>query len=438
MLKPEFVLAFREAAPYINMFRGKTFVVALSGEGLERGNVHAIAQDLNLLVSLGVRIVLVHGARPQIDAALALRGLPRAFHQEIRITDAAALEAVKHAVGALRLDIEAHLSMSMANSPMQGAQLRVASGNWITARPRGVLDGVDMHYSGSVRKVDADAIAAHLARGELALLSPLGYSPTGEAFNLTMEEVALATAVTLRAEKLIFLVEAGGLIDAAGVFHNALSARDAEAILAAGVSSTELSTALPCAIRATREGVTRSHLVSWREDGGLLLELFTNGGTGTMIARDDLVRVRPASIDDIGDILALIAPLEEKGILVRRSRERLEMEIGNFLLLEHDDRVHGCVAMHPFPNASMAELACLAVAQDRQDAGFGEILLRHVEARARARGLTRLFVLTTQTAHWFVERGFVSADIDALPVERQACYNNQRRSKVFVKTLPAE
>ena len=435
MLHPDFVLAFREAAPYINAFRGKTFVVAVNGESLARGNLYGLAQDLNLLVSLGVRIVLVHGARPQIDEQLRLRGIERHFHQGRRVTDGPTLEAVKAAVGGLRHDLEAFLSMGMPNSPMHGAHLRVAGGNFVTAQPLGVIDGVDMQYSGRVRKIDTEAINERLNRGELVLSSLIGYSPTGEAFNMTMEEVACQTAIELKAEKLIFLVQGHGLVDADGVLHNAISADQAEAIYQRGVDSEECRLSLPYAIRATREGVVRSHLVSHDDDGALLVELFTDYGTGTMIARDSLVKIREASIEDVGDILALIRPLQEQGILIKRSREHLEMQIRNYSVLEHDDRIAACVAMLPFPEDGMAELACLAVSADRRNSGFGDLLVQHVEQRARLYGYKSLFILTTQTAHWFAERGFVAANIEQLPQSRRELYNHNRRSKVLIKPL---
>ncbi len=435
MLTREFVLSFREAAPYINAFRGKTFVVAVSGETVADGHFPGLAQDINLLTTLGVRIVLVHGIRPQIDSLLGKQGIARHFHREKRITDLPTMDIVKQAVGLARHEIEATLSMGMPNSPMHGSHLRISGGNMLTAQPIGVIDGMDMQYTGQVRRIDVAAITQRLEAGDLVMLSPIGYSPTGEAFNLTMEEVATHTAIALKAEKLIFLVDGRGVISIEDKLLSTLTAQQAEELHRGGNLPNDVTLYLPYVIRATRDGVSRAHLVSSKEDGALLAELFTRGGNGTMIARDPLVRVRTATIDDIGDILGLIRPLEEQGILVKRSRELLEMEIGNYSVLEHDKRIYGCVAMHAFTDAETAELACLAVSSDHRDAGFGEALLNHVEYQARARGLASLFVLTTQTAHWFVERGFVETEPSRLPMSRQEMYNYQRRSKVFIKTL---
>jgi amino-acid N-acetyltransferase len=435
MLTQEFVLSFREAAPYINAFRGKTFVIAVNGETIVDGCVPFLAQDINLLASLGVRIVVVHGARPQIESLLGKYGLTPQFHRERRVTDPATMEVVKQAFGGARHEIEAALSMSMPNSPMHGAGLRIGSGNFLTARPLGVIDGVDMQYTGQVRKIDVAGIRSRLENGELVLISAIGYSPTGEAFNLTMEEVATHTAIALQAEKLIYMVKES-IATGHESLPSTLTAYQAEQLLAdPSKLSPDAAACLPGAVKATRHGVARSHLVSRDEDGALLAELFTDGGNGTMVARDPLVRIRAATIEDIGDILGLIRPLEEASVLVKRSRENLEMEIGQYSVLEDDNRIFGCVAMHSFPDAGMAELACLVVSPERRDAGLGELLLNHVEQQARRSNIERLFVLTTQTAHWFIERGFKDATLADLPVERQRFYNYQRRSKVFIKTL---
>ena len=431
----QFAMPFREAAPYINTFRGKTFVLAISGETIDKGDFPSFAPDINLLVSLGVRLVLVHGIRPQIDQQLHRHGLTGNFHHRRRITDDDTIDIVKQAVGLARLNIEAALSTGMPNSPMHEAHLRVVGGNVLTAQPLGIIDGVDMQYTGQIRRIDTGAIHSWLSHGNLVLLSPVGYSPTGEIFNLTMEEVATETAIALKAEKLIFLIEGQGILDSEGELIHNMTAHQAEGLLNQTGLNEETKTYLPYAIRATREGVVRAHLVNDKDDGALLTELFTSAGAGSMIARDPLVKLRMANIDDIGDLLGLIRPLEDQNILVRRSREHLEMEISRYTVLEHDNRTYGCVALHPFPHEETAEMACLAVAQERRNNGFGELLLRHAEYQARTQGLSSLFVLTTKTAHWFIERGFSEAAPDALPEERRRLYNQQRRSKIFIRNI---
>jgi amino-acid N-acetyltransferase len=432
----QFVHWFRSAAPYIHAFRGRTFVIAFGGEMVAEGKFQGLTHDLNLLASLGVRLVLVHGARLQIEARLAARGSPPRYVRGVRVTDENAMQSVKQACGQLRVEIEALLSMGLPSSPMANAEIRVAGGNFVTARPRGVLDGVDMQYTGEVRRIHAEAIRRRLEAGELVLLSPLGYSPTGEIFNLTVEDLAAEAAIALAADKLLFLTEQPGVADPGGKLLRELTVSQVEAALRERQDLPEDARLyLPAAVKVCRAEVPRVHLLSRHQDGALLLELFTHEGVGTMVTHDPLERLREARIDDVGGILALIAPLEADGTLVKRSRELLEVEIGRFAILEHDAVIVGCAALYPFPQEHAAELACLAVHPDYRNSGAGDRLLRHIESRARAQSVERLFVLTTRAAHWFVERGFAQVEVDALPPQRQQLYNFQRNSQVFVKPL---
>ena len=431
-----FVDWFRAAAPYIHAFRGKTFVIAFGGEVVQDGSFYTLTHDFNLLTSLGVRLVLVHGTRPQIEAEMAEKDLSPRYHNGIRVTDADALECAKMATGQVRVEIEALLSMGLANSPMQGADIRVASGNYVTAQPMGVRHGIDFAYTGQVRKINTMMINGSLDDGEIVLLSPLGYSPTGEIFNLTLENVATEASVALGADKLIFLTDTPGVINLRSELLKELSAQKAAKIMEVATNLAEdIRLFLPCAVRAVNNGVQRTHIVNRHTDGSLLLELFTREGIGTMITAEPLEEIRQASIDDVGGILALIEPLEEEGVLVKRSRELLEMEISRFIVLERYDMVIGCVALYPYPQSDMGELACMVVGREYRDRQLGDKLLDAVEQAARAQGIARLFVLTTRTAHWFVERGFVAANVDDLPPQKQRFYNYQRRSKVFIKTL---
>ncbi|HSN41565.1 MAG TPA: amino-acid N-acetyltransferase [Burkholderiales bacterium] len=432
----KFVQWFRAAAPYIHAFRGRTFVIAFGGEVVSDGKFIGLTHDLNLLASLGVRLVLVHGVRAQVDTRLKQIRHRTRYVDGLRVTDDIALQCAKEASGKLRVEIEALLSMGLPNSPMAGADIRVASGNFVTARPLGVLDGVDLQHTGEVRKIHAAAIKDRLDHGELVLLSPLGYSPTGEIFNLALENIAEAAAVALHADKLIFLMDTAGVAGKRGQLLRELTPQQAQNLLAKGAGlDGDVRLYLPCALRACQQGVTRAHLISRHIDGGLLQELFTHRGIGTMVTPDALQILREAKIDDIGGILQLIEPLEAEGIMVKRSRDLLEMEIGRFVVLEHDRMVVGCAALYPFAEEKAGELAGLAVHPEFRNAGAGERLLLEIEARARRQKLKTLFVLTTRTEHWFVERGFAEAGPEALPRHKRALYNYQRRSVVLIKRL---
>lgn len=432
----QFVAWVRGAAPYIHAFRGKTFVLGFGGEVAAGERAQTLAYDCNLLAALGIRLVLVHGARPQIDTELARRGLEPRFHQGLRVTDAAALECVKAAMAVTRFEVEALLSQGLPNTPMAGSYMRVTGGNFITARPVGVVDGVDYQYTGAVRRIIAEEINADLDQQNVVLITPLGVSPAGEIFNLAMEEVAEAVAVALKAEKLIYLCDAPGLLDSDGRLIESVTADEAQQKLDAREGLTEdLHLYLPCAIRSARRGVSRCHLIDRDKDGALLLEFFTRAGVGTVVSRDPLFRLREATIDDVGALVSLISPMEADGTLVRRGRELLEQEIERFTVVEHDGVLVGCAALYPFSEENAAELACLAVTPEYRRAGLGDQLLKRIERRARVQRLERLFVLTTRTAHWFRERGFSETGPETLPQKKRDLYNYQRRSKVFVKSL---
>ncbi|MBK7794679.1 MAG: amino-acid N-acetyltransferase [Betaproteobacteria bacterium] len=432
-----FVQWIRSAAPYIYALRGKTLVIAFGGEVVADDTFLGIVHDLNLLHSLGMRLVVVHGSRPQIEAILTQQDIENRYAFGLRITDPETMDCVLEASGQVRSRIEALLSLGIANSPMAGARIRVSSGNFLTAKPMGVVDGIDMQLTGEVRRVDTAAIHQRLDDGDIVLISPLGYSPTGEIFNLSLEEVATQVAVRLDAHKLVFLMETEGVRNSRRQLLTELSTRDAEALLKANGSRlpADVRHYLPCAVRACDNGVKRSHLISRHLDGALLLELFTRDGVGTMIAAAPLANLRNATIDDVGGILQIIEPLEEQGVLVRRSRERLETEIERFVVVEHDGAVIGCAALYAFADEKLGELAALAVHPDFRREGYGEALAQEIENRARKLKLTALVVLTTRTAQWFLERGFRNATIADLPQQKQALYNYQRKSQVYRKKL---
>jgi len=430
-----FVSWFRAVTPYVNAFRGRTFVIAFGGKAVASEFAKTLAYDVNLLVSLGIRLVLVHGARPQIEEELREKNLQSKYHRGYRVTDAETLNCVLDAVGSVYLEIEAMLSQGLPNTPMANSRIRVIGGNFITGQPIGVLDGIDMHYAGKVRKVDGEGINAQLALGNIVLLNCEGPSPTGEIFNLQMEEVAEAVSIAIKADKLVFLADSQGVTDPSGKLLDAMTADDVANLTKSGEwLSADVRRYLPCAVRASRYGVGRVHLIGFEQDGSLLRELFTHDGVGTVITRESLELIREARPDDIGGLVTLIEPLEGEGILVHRPRELLEREIRQFSIMEHDGIIVGCAALYRHSDDE-AELACLAVSPEHREGGYGEQLMRRIERRAKKAGIKRLLVLTTSTEHWFVERGFKRGTVDDLPARKRDMYNYQRRSKVLFKTL---
>ncbi len=430
-----FVSWFRQASPYIHAHRGSTVVLAFGGEAVQEKEFSHLIHDIALLHSLGLRLVLVHGTRPQIEERLSLRGAAMQIINGMRVTDEHTLLCVKEAAGTVRVEIEALLSTGLANSPMSGAQISVDSGNFVTAKPLGIIDGVDYQHTGEVRRINTTALQQRLDAGAMVLISPLGYSPTGEVFNLNAADVAAAIATEIKADKLIFLTD-NKLVDSRRKLIESLVPAEADALLRRRKSLDEqLRRVLANAACACRHGVSRTHILPRKQDGVLLTELFTRDGSGTLITAEQWETLRQASIDDATGILELIRPLEEAGVLVRRSREYIETEIGQFIVIERDGAIIGCAALYPFTEEKMAELACLVIHPDYQKGGRGDQLLGHMQQQALALGLKQLFVLTTRTAHWFRERGFVPAAVSELPGKRKDLYNWQRNSKVFIKHL---
>jgi amino-acid N-acetyltransferase len=440
-----FVPWFRSVAPYIHMHRGKTFVVAISGEAIAAGKLPSLVQDLAMIQSMGVKIVLVHGFRPQVNEQLAAKGHVPQYSHGMRITDSVALDCAQEAAGQLRYEIEAAFSQGLPNTPMAGATVRVISGNFITAKPVGIVDGVDFQHSGMVRKVDVSGISQILNLDAMVLISPFGFSPTGEAFNLTMEEVATSVAIALHADKLIFVAEVPGIRvrphepeSEDNPIDTEMPLDVAEALLAKEPSATQptdIGFYLQHCVKACKAGVERSHILPFAVDGVLLLEIYVHDGIGTMVVDERLESLREATSDDLGGVLQLIEPFEQDGTLVRRERTEMERDIGNYSVIEHDGVIFGCAALYAYPEKRTGEMAALTVSPSSQGQGDGEKILRRIEQRARAQGLDSIFVLTTRTMHWFLKRGFVQSPIEWLPEARQRKYNVDRKSVVLVKKL---
>ena len=451
---------FRDASPYVNVHRGKTFVVMLDSEGITHENFKSVLGDLALMNSLGIRVVLVHGAKTQIDQQLLARNIAPCFQDSLRITDDEAMACVLNAVGSTRIDIESALSMNPAHALGKDIRNQVTSGNFITAKPAGIRNGTDFHHTGEVRKVHRKGIQRLLDDGDIVLVSPLGYSPTGEVFNLSCEDVATQIAVTLKAEKLIILGAEAGVSNGEGKLQKAISLPDIKHWQTQLEKHSSLANAVQSAYLACMNGVERCHLISFTEDGSLLTELFTRDGCGTLIVQDSSEIIRQASIDDVGGILDLIQPLEEQGVLVKRSRELLETEISRFYVTVHPEgMIIGCAALYPISGASnpgasnpgatnteanlkkgrqesAGELACVATHLDFCNQGLGGRLLAYLENKAKHElGINQLFVLTTQAAHWFQENGFTPSSLEHLPAEKAELYNFQRNSKIFSKIL---
>lgn len=435
--EPNTIDWFRHAAPYIRAHRNKIMVLAFEGNTIQADNFDLLVKDIILLAGLGVQLVLVHGTRAQTEALLADKQHPSQYHKGQRITDAVALSAAKRACGELRVDLEAKLSANIRYTPVKTESLRVASGNFIGAQPMGVIDGIDHGFTGKVRKVDSAAIKEQLSTGNVVVLSPLGYAPTGDVFNLHSEDVAVAAAAALNADKLIFLTEEAPLSDYNEQRIDQLTTQEATQLLASNTVDEHTARYLTAAERACQQGVPRVHIISRQNPDSLLEELYTRDGTGCLITDETYECIRTATVDDISAMLDLLRPLEQAGVLVMRSREQLELDIHLFSVMERDGKIIGCVALYPFEHERMGELACLVVSPEYAQSGRGEALLKHVRQQAIRMELDTLFVLSTQTGQWFATHGFEPAKPSDLPEVKQAQYNTLRNSVVLTQALTA-
>lgn len=421
---------FRHSTPYIKAHHSKVFVLWIGGEALACTNFNDLIHDINLLHSLGIKLVLVHGSRPQIDEHLKKASITSSFHKDLRISGIEHLDSICQASAMVRMKIEALFSLGLANSPMQGASLKLSSGNYVSAKPIGVIDGVDFEHTGEVRSINTKAISELLDARHIVLLSNIAYSPTGEMFNLNSEDVAKACAIAMQADKLIYFTESNGCSNKKGELLRELNPQhDIN-----DISDKQLSY-FKAGIEAVEAGVARTHIVSHEINGALIQELFTRDGSGTLISQMPYENLRQASIKDVAGIIELISPLEEQGVLVKRSREILENEIDRFTVLDRDGHIIACAALYIYDDAPLAELACICVSKDYQNGHRGDKLLDFIEGQARFLNIEKLFVLTTQTSHWFQERGFTKVSIDELPMSKRELYNYQRNSLIFIKDL---
>ncbi|WP_439258690.1 amino-acid N-acetyltransferase [Lonepinella sp. BR2930] len=435
MRSTELVQWFRQSTPYVNMHRGKTFVIMLDGDTIASKNFINIISDIRLLHSLGIKLIIVFGARVQINELLLQHQIKPQYHKNIRITDQKTLDLVKQAVGKLNYDITSRLSMRLPHSPL----LNVVSSNFILAQPIGVDDGVDYLLSGKLRRIEVENIQQQLDRDAIVLIGPIAPSVTGESFNLPFEEIATQVAIKIKAEKLIGFSATQGILDPQKQTISDLLPQDAVEYLQEFIHNdlyhSSQARFLQAAIDVCRAGVKRSHLLSYEEDGSLLQELFTRDGVGTQLSMDNSEDIRIATARDIPGLLELIHPLEQQGILVKRSREQLEMDIEKYTIIDRDGVIIACAALNVYQQEKMAEMACVAVHPDYRNSSRGDILLEAIQKRAKNLGIEKLFVLTTRTVHWFQERGFSVANVEDLPQEKREHYNYQRRSKILIQDL---
>lgn len=418
------ISTFRNAAPYIYAHQGHVFVITIPVTITESEKLEELVQDLALMQTLGIKLVLVLGT-----------GLFKTKTRKRIVIDDKKLLRLQHKIGEIYTRLESHFSTGLVNTPMAGMKLTTVTGNFVLAKPLGIVDGVDLLFHGEVRRIETAAIKHQLEHGNIVMLSSIGYSPSGECFYLDEYDIATTTAASLPSEKLIFLMDEKTLQNSRKQRIKYLTLRKAKQLLVRRKTlSASMKNYIELAINACLNRVQRVHLLCSETPGVLLQELFSHDGAGTLITGDDYDDIRPAKLDDVGGIITLTRPLEEQGVLVPRTHEQIELDIHNYCVVERDGFVIACGALHLIHNSTLGEIACLAVHPDYQKEGYGKRLLEYLEQRAWTLGLQKVFVLTTRSLHWFREHGYKKAEFKSLPVTRQKTYNYQRNARVMLKT----
>lgn len=426
-----FIGKFRHAAPFIQAHRERLFVVAMPGEVFSSPGFENLIHDLALLACLGIKLVIVHGARFQIETKIKNAGLTSHIVDQTRVTTDDELPHVVEAINELTTRLVSAFSTGMPNTPRFGVQLSVLSGNFVIARPMGVKNGVDFEHTGVVRQIQNERILNCLNARNIVVVPTLGYSLTGELFNLSIQDLASEISASIGADKLICLtghnvinqldLSQGAVIDASSLNQRVLNMDEPGAMLK---SITPRVLAAGC----------RCHLIDFGSDGAILQELFTPEGQGVMVVDQNYQKLRPASIEDIGGIIDLIRPLEDRGVLVKRSRDLLERFIDSYFVIECDQMIVACGAIIPY-SEKIAELACIATHPSFMKQGLGRRLVDALISMAKKQGFRKVFILTTEGEHWFIERGFQEARLQDLPAEKQQAYNYQRGSKVLIRNI---
>ena len=423
---------FRFAAPYIQAHRGKTFVVGLPGDAVESENFQDLVHDLTLLSCLGIKLVIVHGARLQIEAGLKAAGQESQIANQVRVTPGDQLQTICAAIHQVQESILKAFSRGMPNTPAFGMQTPVLTGNFVAARPLGVKDGVDYQYTGQVRQVHAGRIDAALDCGAIVVIPTLGYSLTGEIFNLSISEVTSSVTKALGADKLVCFSTLGKLEALHEENESVFNVLQLEHAVA---DQAEVDALVQAAVESISNGLPRAHIVDFETEGAILEELFTPQGSGLMIVERDVEKVRVATLDDVGGIMEITQPFEAGGLLVQRDRDLLEQQIDCFRVIDIDGMIVASAALFHYPEEKTGELACLAIHKDFQNGGRGGKLVHHIEHWALTLGIETIFSLTTGSAHWFISQGFAETKVSELPQSRQELYDAGRASKVFLKSL---
>ncbi len=429
------VSLLRQVSPYFLQHRDSLFVIHIEGDAIEHSSFQNLAKDLMLLSAVGIKIIVIFGAENQISSRLSKnKVVPQLIKGEV-IFDSACMVHVREIIGSMRFSIESCFSYVRDGTPMRmGAATKITSGNFVAGKSRGIVEGTDMLFSGEIRSLDDDGMRGRLAEGEIVLIPPVGFAPSGELFNLDSLTLALEISTKLKSSKLIFVSKEKGVLHGDDIVRQ-ISVAQAESEKSDRQLPGKLKDLLATGVRACRDGVGRVHFISYLIDGTILRELFTRDGVGTMMSDTPFDNLRAANQTDIVEILELIKPMQEQGLLLSRTYENLLEDLKDFIVIIREGTVVAAAALHQYEEFSQGEVACVAVHRDYRGDEFGDMLLSELELRAEKNKVNKLFVLTTQAVDWFKERGYVLGNKEDLPQARLDSYSDIRNSAILVKTI---
>lgn len=433
----------RDVIRYIKKFRGSTIVIRIDDDVVETALFAGHMHDISLLAETGMRIVIVPGAANHISKVLDSYGVRWEFHDGIRVTSDEGMDFIKMAAFDISNRIMTRLSAE---------RMTAVIGNWVRARGRGVIDGTDFGSAGVVDRIQVESLQAALDDGFIPIVPCIGWTATGKPYNISSTELAVATAVALKAEKLFFMgsgatlsVDDYAMPDGVAISGEgrlaAIAVDEIDAFIAANrdienprCPTTELADLLLQGKDACVRGVTRAHILDADIDGVLPAEIFSDLGSGTMIYRNNYGTFRSMARDDIPAVLSLMNPFVEREILLPRTSEDLEREVADFTVYEIDGGIRACAALHGYPEG-MGEIAGVAVDEAYAHMGIGPRMMELLIKRGKDAGLSSLFVLTTQTADWFEKFGFKSSEIDQLPAKRREKWTQKRGSRMLIRPI---
>lgn len=410
----------RDVIRYLQKFKNALVVIYLDDKTIESLLYSSHIRDIALLHEAGLQVVIIPGARSRIDEVLTSSKIDWCYQENTRVTTADAMPLIKMAA----FDVSNTIMTSLAAN-----SITAVIGNWVRSRGKGVIDGFDYGTAGEIDKLEVESIKTVLNHGFIPIFPCIGWNSIGHPYNISSMLLAQQVAVNLKADKLFYVTQGGGLYNADSNVP-AMTLEEVDDFINQNTVNDETKAVLQTAKDACQNGVTRVHLVDGAQDGVILTEIFSDLGSGTMIYTSNYGKIRPMEQTDIPSVLGIIGPFVKSGKLLPRTQQQLENTFGDYVVYSVDGGVHACAALHLYEDGQ-AEIAAVAVDEHFEHMGIGPKLIESLIAKAKSKNVKSVFIMTTQAADWFEKLGFEEDKIESLPEKRREMWTAQRNSKVF-------